>query len=890
MPRQLILLAAAAAFTGTAYARAIIHVDQNADQAPHDGSDWCHAYLEVHQALAVAGPDTVIRVADGTYRPDSVGLGDPRAATFQLVSGVTLAGGYAGCGATDPDARNIGLYKTTLSGDIGVADDSADNCYHVVTGSGTDATAVLDGFTISGGNANGASPHDSGAGMWNATGSPMLANCTFRDNQAGYIGGGMYNDTSSPTVTRCVFTQNAAGYGAGIFNRYASSPTIENCVFTSNAAATDAGGVASYADCNATLINCMFRDNTAGRYGGALYHQANSSSLTNCTLTGNTAGSFGGGMYNSGCSPALTNCIAWGNAAPGANELYPSATVTYSCVRNGWSGVGNIEVDPRFADADGRLSSDSPCRDAGNNAAAHLAGVSTDLDGNERFIDDPTTPDSGNGTPPIVDMGAYEHWSDCNGNGVSDATDIAAGTSADTDGDGIPDECEQVHNLTQGTHYYGIQEALNAADAGDEIEVGPRTYVEHINLLGKALTLRSCDGPATTIIDGAASGTVVVCASGEGPDTVIEGFTITNGRERTGAGTIGGGMHIASASPTLNHCVFSANRSRIVGGGICNQNGNPALTDCTFAGNVAEVAGGGMYNDAGSPTLIRCTFTANWTEYEGSGGGVFNYQCNPTLLHCTFTGNSADVEGGGILNQQSSPTLISCAFGNNSASDGGGLCNRYYSSPTLTNCTFSANTAASGGGMFNGHTTHPTLTNCTFIANTAAELGGGLFSYLESNPVLTNCILWGNTAPTGPQIHDELSTTTATYSCIAGGWTGTGNIDANPRLDYALRPSYGSPCIDAGSNAAVPPDTYDLDGDGDTAELLPLDLSGLGRFHDDPATPDTGAGDPPLVDMGACEYGASAPPQTGSADLDGDGDVDMDDFELFQQQFTGPQP
>ena len=96
------------------------------------------------------------------------------------------------------------------------------------------------------------------------------------------------------------------------------------------------------------------------------------------------------------------------------------ALVNYSVVQRGWTGpggVGNIDADPQFIDPDGadnivgtqddnlRLRSGSHAIDAGDNAAVT---VLTDLDGNPRFVDDPIMPDTGNGTLPIVDMGAYE--------------------------------------------------------------------------------------------------------------------------------------------------------------------------------------------------------------------------------------------------------------------------------------------------------------------------------------------------------------------------------------------------------------------------------------------------------------------------------------------------
>ena len=100
-----------------------------------------------------------------------------------------------------------------------------------------------------------------------------------------------------------------------------------------------------------------------------------------------------------------------------------------------------------------------------------------------------------------------------------------------------------------------------------------------------------------------------------------------------------------------------------------------------------------------------------------------------------------------------------------------------------------------------------------------------------TSPTLTNCILWGDSAPSGPEIYNISSTPIVTYSDIMGGYSGTGNIDANPMFaDTDKRLSSGSPCIDAGNNTAVPPDTTDLDGDGDTAEPIPFDLDGNPRI------------------------------------------------------------
>jgi hypothetical protein len=108
MTRHLTIgLAVLVALASLAQAQTVIYVDASASGPVYDGSSWCQAYLEVYEALAVAGPDTTIRVADGTYPPDPSGLADPRDATFQLIDGVALEGGYAGCGVADPDDRYV---------------------------------------------------------------------------------------------------------------------------------------------------------------------------------------------------------------------------------------------------------------------------------------------------------------------------------------------------------------------------------------------------------------------------------------------------------------------------------------------------------------------------------------------------------------------------------------------------------------------------------------------------------------------------------------------------------------------------------------------------------------------------------------------------------------
>lgn len=278
---------------------------------------WVEA-CELRYALANAVNGQELWAAAGTYTPTS---GTDRTATFQLKSDVALYGGFAGA-ETDRSQRNIAANQTILSGDIGAQGDNSDNSYHVVTGANS---AVLDGFTITGGNANGSNPFDRGGGMYNNAASPIVSNCTFSGNNASFFGGGMFNYlTSSPALSNCTFSGNSATIGAGMSNHSYCSPTVTNCTFSGNAASN----------------------------GGGMHNLSSTPTVTNCTFSGNTASLFGGGgIYNSGSTNAtIRNSIFWnvigGEIQGGAGG---TASVSYSVVFNGYSGTGNINADPRLA-------------------------------------------------------------------------------------------------------------------------------------------------------------------------------------------------------------------------------------------------------------------------------------------------------------------------------------------------------------------------------------------------------------------------------------------------------------------------------------------------------------------------------------------------------------
>jgi hypothetical protein len=289
----------------------IVYVKWNAAGA-NNGTSWANAYTSLQVALtaAVSGYELWVAAAPNSYKPTT---GADRTKTFTLKNGVAIYGGFAGT-ETSRDQRNPAVNITRLSGDLGLARDWADNSYHVVTSSGTDSTAVLDGFSILNGNANDTSTHNKGGGIWNVSGNPTLANLVISGNWAVYYGGGMYNNVSTIHLTHVTFSNNKANNGAGMYNE-ASSPVLEDVIFSLNAATTYGGGMYNNTNSNPSLTNVTFSGNSAGSDGGGIHNYTSSPILMNVTFVNNTA-SNGAGINNMNtASPVLTNVTFSGNAA-----------------------------------------------------------------------------------------------------------------------------------------------------------------------------------------------------------------------------------------------------------------------------------------------------------------------------------------------------------------------------------------------------------------------------------------------------------------------------------------------------------------------------------------------------------------------------------------------
>ncbi len=402
----------------------VIYVDVNAE-GNNDGSSWTNAYRYLQDALAEADSadkPVEIRAAKGTYKPDQGGTttaGD-RAATFGLDNGITLRGGYAGNGEVNPDARDIDAHKTILTGDLYGNDygfsNNNENSYHVVTAGGTGEPGTIDGFVITGGNANigtSTSKTACGGGMFIDSGSHIVTNCIFTKNMATYFGGGVHINSGSPQIIHCQMFSNVvvntpgstAGRGGGISMGYGEA-VIDDCIITGNQVnaygggvycdnsngivryckitgntAWFGGGLSSFFGNGLNVSNCLISDNTASDGGGGIILGHSSATIINCTITRNTAQTRGGSVYINYSDPKIRNSILWGSTAPTGPEIYilggGNPIVTYCDIKGGWTGQGNINADPHLTAPanpdpnmrDYHLLPDSPCIDAGDPAS-----------------------------------------------------------------------------------------------------------------------------------------------------------------------------------------------------------------------------------------------------------------------------------------------------------------------------------------------------------------------------------------------------------------------------------------------------------------------------------------------------------------------------------------
>jgi|GEM_PF-349683 len=652
-------------------ANSILYVNKSVSGGNGSGDSWANAIPELADALQwadnnrsnwTAATPLSIYVAKGTYLPkyragvldnNNVATTD-RDMTFILVKDVLLYGGFDPANSmADMATRNPQQAITTLSGDIGTPGTATDNVYHVVVAAGDLGTAVLNGFTISGGYANGTNS------------VTMNAKSISR-----YQGGGVYSNGNAALVAQVRITANSAGsYGGGMYQE----------------------------DAAVVLTNVLIDRNSAGSRGGGMYNNNASPVLTNVTISNNTlvSNNGGGALYNtSNSAPEIRNSILYGNASPELSNNSSTPVITNSLIQGLNSSVAVNTVFTNAAGYDYSLKAGSPAIDAGDNTLfAGLDANSKDLAGNARVYD------FANGGR--IDMGAFESPYTAirpDINHIIYVKTTAAGTgsgnswanaTADLQGAINADGVQQVW-VANGTYtvpavqYFVMKNGVAIYGGFD-----PDHGIDDLNdarIIPGAGTAAFSGG---SVLKGLNNSVINNQFTGADPllnTAILDGFTLTGGN----AAMYGGGINNQNASPVLRNLYITANTAGSDGGAIYNLYSSPVITNVLMSGNDAMVGGAMSNNEGSDPVLSHVVIkghTASWF-----GGAVYNFNSSPVFTNVLISSNAAP-SGSAVYNEiTASPVFTNVTISNNIADDESLMVNSFGSSPEIRNSVIYGNT------------------------------------------------------------------------------------------------------------------------------------------------------------------------------------------------------
>ncbi len=531
-----------------------------------------------------------------------------------------------------------------------------------------DNTTLLDGFTITGGNANGA-----------------LLSAIVVESKTIYRNGGgaLHCMWSDITVNNCIFIANAAFNGGGMYINESSPNAINNCTFVQNQSTNEGGGMFNYMT-SPVLNNIVFTGNLAVNGGGMANYFFSAPILNNCTFSNNNAINSGGAMYSTSSTPSINNSILWGNGT----EIVGTTTVTHSIVQGGYAGATNSNpmfVNPNNpAGPDGihrtnddglRLQTGSPAVNSGNNALINPV-ITTDIIGAARILDG------------IVDMGAYEGAFSpvvCGGNVLYvDASVISSGNGE-----------------SWATAFSTLDEALFVAwncPIVDSILVAAGTYKP--SRKPYEMLLNKTGVEITT------------------PDARDVTFHIRTGLTVLGGYPSGGGMRNAQnnltrlepeadAGVTAYHVVYI-----------------DASIYWTPAGDVTTLDGfsiSGAIADGAEIIPLN-----GFDLHQNYGGGVYVNSGNVAINNNRFIFHQAN-RGAAIYLNESNATIDNNEITDNDAVRGAGIYTAG-SINSMTNNRILRNDAGNSGGGLYSHQSSNTLTGNRFVTNTALGLGGAYYT------------------------------------------------------------------------------------------------------------------------------------------------------------------
>jgi hypothetical protein len=801
----------------------------------NNGTSWTDAFTSLSAALdytRFCSSASEIWVAGGTYKPESfpydIFSGSNRDYAFWLPNNVAIYGGFAGTEfQLEQRDLTIDANKSILSGDIDNNDTPdapplGNNTYHVMVTSGLSGSALLDGFTITGGLANGTGvpvvngysvDQNDGAGMIAVFSSPVLSNLRFLYNKADDHGGGMLSYSLSGPMNRIIFENNEAAVGGGFFCdhstsvlRYvqfegnsgqsagglyngasdiqmynssfvrntasdggamviinATSPSINTTIFDRNTT-TGQGGAIQMINTKAVVANSLFTSNSAA-WGGAMYFFDSDPNITNITMYANTASNKGGAIFAYPFSYCLLrNSIIYGNSdgIVGAGTGAETA-VTNSLVQGYNDGLDNL---------DGTLSYPNLFKDSPNGDFTLAPDSPARNRGNNLLYQPGQTPDlsaittdlAGNARfAGIVDLGAYElPGAKPGANGI-----VYVKKGAQGEGTSWADAVGEV------------ADALSAAESNPaitQIWVAKGKYLPMYFPLNSTGAAGARDYTFPLVKD------VAVYGGFDGTEADVANRNLTNPANQTllsgdidgnddTDGTIVGdnAYHVVIASGAMGSARldgFSISGGQASGTGTISINGN----------TVDANDGGGIIAVSSSPVLANLNLSFNQASDKGAALMLYNNASNISDL---VISDNLGYEGSGLFCGSSSPVLKNIVFRNNGTSagyGGGAYCKETI--VTMTNVSFLNNKAEQGAGLYMWDSPDSFLNRIIFKGN-VARYGGAV--YCSQNDVaITNALIVNNEALLGGAI--------ATYSNVIHLINSTiyGNMAENGGVVYGM--------------------------------------------------------------------------------------------------------
>lgn len=832
--------------------------------------------LSIAGDLVIEGPGDDLLTFDGVGRNRVFHVWPHVSAVLggmTITGGLTITGGVGGKGSGILNDGELTVTDASLSENHGPG--ISNNGTLTVRDStlARNESGIGNARTLTVINSNISENYYSGIGSW---GSLTVVGSTISKN----YGHGISSTAGEATVTDSAIIGNRGGiWNNGIL-------AVVNSTIARNSGYNGAGigSAGALRVTNSTIV-----ENWTSGDGGGIHLSKNSSTviLDNTIVAGNKAES-GPDIYD------LSDQLSGSHNLIGDGSGQSALT---DGVDGNQVGTSSMPIDPLLSDLTRfdnglwgvHLFVGSPAHDAGDNLLAlDAAGspLTQDIRGNGRIQD---------GT---VDIGAVEGV--ISGSpGVQYTVTSLEKTIAD---DGVLTflEAFEAANRNQpvGDAAAGSLSGQDTIQFAEGVSGTILLDEGELSIVGNLVI----EGPGTDLLTVDASGKNRGFGVWPGVSAIVGGMTVTGGSAPNGGGihnhgtltvtnlklsdnsavNYGGGIYNSGAL-TIENSTLVENSSGFNGGGVFSD-GQLTVTDSALAGNSAANDGGAILS-YGAATIANTSLVDNSADEEGggvwnrgtlsvtdstltgnscddSGGGIYN--CGSlTIAGSILEKNSATRNGGGVHNTDGVLTVASSTISENQAGvDGGGIRNSYGGTLSLTNCTFSKNSAGEDGGGISAEGML-TIASSTLSKNVAGANGGGIrISGSSPTTSLDNTIVAGNTASFGLDIigrsagsisgsHNLIGSGSSVFiDGVDGNQVGTLSDPIDPLLSewtqfdnglwgYYLRA--GSPALDAGTNDLLPADEFDLDGDGDTSEPVPLDLAGNPRIEGG------------VVDIGACE-------------------------------------